>query len=621
MKSIHERSIRLIRIISIVALLLAGLGCSSGKQRPVEREEHARTDMKEIMRAHRTLTLDRVARNRSRMFQTVAARLRTGIDTALAWRQLDTLTANPTGDMFWMYPAAGFYFYCEDLLSDAWRARFRRAMKSYTPYRGDTENHFLMYYSTLLLFSQEWPELERGDWFNGKSSRENYEEARAYIDHWIDETAREGTTEWDSPRYLYFYLTPLLTLYDFTADSTLKRRVGMMIEYQLADYAAEYLNGSYCGAHSRDGDNSVIDPRNSEARSYGEFYFEDSLSFILPDLAYAAMSRFECPEIIREIAHDRDTSFVHREMKRSRAKIRFADQRYTPVYKYNYITPEYALGSIQGGLQQPIQQHSWGITFASRKTHNTIFGLHPYLSGMELGMFFPEEPELMVASVGATKGSYVSEDKWIGGSPYERILQDSNLLIALYQIDSSARFQHVDLFLPKTLDTIERDRSGWIFARMENAFAAIYPLNQEYRWSEESVNWRVRMPARPMQVDGYVVICGSAREGSYETFREQVRGGEVPETGADGRLSFSYYRPGGASVHLYAGVDYDPHISIRRESNDDELVPAISVRPVDALFFGPHLKGGQGYGDGVLVMECNGRRRVLDFNKNTIVER
>jgi hypothetical protein len=611
--------------VALLAMILLAVGCSSARRAIAQGSAmadargdttaNALAKARGIMYEYRMRTLRRVAELPPHMFQTVAARLLLNIDTKRSWHDLDSLLANPTGDIFWMYPAAGFYFRCKNILEDTWRDRFRRALKSYTPYRGDTENHFLMYYSTILLFSQEWPNLTRDEWFNGKSSRENYAEAKSYIDHWLDETVREGTTEWDSPRYLYFYLTPLLNLYDFAADTTLKKRVGMMIEYQLADYAVEYLDGSYCGAHSRDGDNSVIDPRNSEARSYGEFYFDDSLRFVLPDLAYAAASGFELPPIIRDIAHARAMPYEHTELKRSRARMRFADERYAPVYKYDYITRDYALGSIQGGLQQPIQQHSWGITFAARKANNTIFGLHPQMSERELGTFFPEEPALMVQGIGATKGSYVSEDKWVGGSPYERIVQDSNILVALYRIDSSARFQHVDLFFPKTLDTIERV-NGWIICRMDSAFVAIYPFNANYQWIDEKINWRLRMPTEPGVAAGYIVECGSAQDMAYEAFRDRDRTVGTTANPRTGEVDLTFTTGNGRAVLVADrapgadGAASEPELYIDKRRVEHDRAD---------LFNGPFLRSARG--SGVLTLSCNGHTRVLDFNRAAIEER
>jgi hypothetical protein len=561
-------------------------------------------------------------------FQVVAARLKLGVDTALAWRQLDTLLAKPTGDIFWMYPATGFYFNCKDQLSDAWRARFRATWKRYTPYRGDTENHFLMYYSSLFLMSQEWPDLPGSEWFNGKSSRENYEEAKEYLNHWIDETVCVGTTEWDSPRYFYYYMTPLILLHDFTRDPAMQRRFEMMLEYQLADFAAEYLNGSYCGAHSRDGDGSVIDPRKAECSSYAQFYFEDSLSFVLPDLAFAAMSSFRCPPIIRAIAHDRSQPFVHTEIKRSRAKIRFSDERYTPVYKYDYMTPDYCLGSMQGGLQQPIQQHSWDITFASDKPNNTIFGLHPQYSATELGTFFPEEPELMVEGVAKTKASYTNENKWIGGSPYEFIKQGENELVALYDIPDSVPFKHVDLFFPKTLDTLLRDTSGWIVCRMGNAFAAIYPFHGKSTWIDEPADMRLRITVdtnrsllQSHPIIGYVVMCSDTSQFQlFDRFVSWLRWSARPVLSLFDPQDVGIAKGDRISrlvrVLTSNGQTFYPlYLSAKVPNSLLSFNQALSST---ALFSGLHLRSE--LGSGILEMRAGGMRRTLDFVRNEVRE-
>ena len=39
------------------------------------------------------------------------------------------------------------------------------------------------------------------------------------------------------------------------------------------------------------------------------------------------------------------------------------DHSTAPVYKYSYVTPDYILGSSQGGLLQPIQQQTWSLVW------------------------------------------------------------------------------------------------------------------------------------------------------------------------------------------------------------------------------------------------------------------
>lgn len=563
-------------------------------------------------------------------FQVVAARLKLGVDTALAWRQLDTLLASPTGDIFWMYPAVGLYLNLEDRLDERWRSRFRKAWRTYTPYRGDTENHFLMYYASLLLMSQEWPGLPGSEWFNGKSSAENHRESKEYLEYWIDETVRSGSTEWDSPRYAYYYITPLILLRDFTADPALRRRCEMLLELTLADFAAEHLNGSYCGAHSRDSDGAVIDPRRAEVTSYAQLYFTDSISFVLPDLAYAAMSDWQCPSIIRAIAHDRDSSYVHTETKRSRAKMRFSAERFSTVHKYDFMTPDYCLGSIQGGVHQPIQQHTWDVTFAANGPNNTIFALHPTWSAAELGTYFPEDPDLMVDGVARAKASYTNENKWIGGSPRERVMQDGNTLVAEYEITGEDHVRHVDLFLPMSADTVIADTSGWWFVRFGDAFTAVYAKGGQDSVMIEGAWRRVRVmssrfersdPSAASERDSsagltyvtpIIVTCARASEVDFGVFIRNVLR-TAPES--------AFIQVGGAGAQrVYRVVDgLGAQHELRHGSVDPGRKPAHgAASDAAAMFDGPHI--AQAAGSAVVTLRAGGLRRVLDFEKGVIGE-
>ena len=108
---------------------------------------------------------------------------------------------NPKGDMFWMFPVIGTYLNGKDLMAPEVKAAVRNAWKTYAPYRGDTENHWAMYYASLYLAAEQWPNLPGSEWYNGKSSDENRNEAKEYLIHWIKVTTTIGQGEFDSPDY------------------------------------------------------------------------------------------------------------------------------------------------------------------------------------------------------------------------------------------------------------------------------------------------------------------------------------------------------------------------------------------------------------------------------------
>ena len=85
---------------------------------------------------------------------TIAANLGAGKNIEWARARMRAVNNPPSGNMFWMHPMvlamyAGKDYYNEsdwDFIKECWR--------SYFPFRGDTENHWLMYYTSLYLACQ-----------------------------------------------------------------------------------------------------------------------------------------------------------------------------------------------------------------------------------------------------------------------------------------------------------------------------------------------------------------------------------------------------------------------------------------------------------------------------------
>jgi hypothetical protein len=181
---------------------------------------------------------------------TILAKLHTRRDLPRAFTMLDSMTHDRAmGGMFFAYTLIGTYLHTRDILPDSLHRKIREAFHVRTMYRGDTENHWVMYYAGMYLAAQTWPRESRDRWFNGKSSDENFAEATAWLDRWMRITTTVGQGEFDSPTYMTVFLCPLLVLQQFAADSTMKRRAddGLL----LADFAAEH-QGELWGRHSRD---------------------------------------------------------------------------------------------------------------------------------------------------------------------------------------------------------------------------------------------------------------------------------------------------------------------------------------------------------------------------------
>jgi hypothetical protein len=531
----------------------------------------------------------------------VAAKLATGrnVDTALA--HFGQLMKRPGGDMFWMYPFIAAYLYGQDRLPDSLKRQAREVWRTYTPYRGDTENHWVMYYTSLYLAAQTWPGEDGSQWYNGKSSEENLGESAGWINHWMKTTTTIGQGEFDSPSYGVVYLVPMFLLYEFSKDPVMRDKAGMMIDYLLADFAADYLKGSYCGGHSRDYPDAVVKPRTSAMTGFGWLFFGDAPFVVRGEALFAALSSYKLPEIIYRIATDRSKPYVHTETKRVRNKMRHDTRRNPPVHKYTYMTQDYSLGSLEGGILQPIQQHTWDVTWVSNKPHNTLFTIHPYYSGYELGSFFPEEEKLMVESVVGSKGTYDKEDKWTGSSPYEATFQHKNAIIVLYNIEPGTHFEHIDGFFPKDLDERIIDRSGWIFCRDGDVFIAYYPL-KPYEWSEDSISFRLR--SHELRNGCIVEVSSSHEVGSFDEFNARIRNTKVDDKNFEADLTVGYITTGGDRMEFTFGGKR-----------------LLNGRPMDfnsyKLFNGPNLYAE--VGSQTLRMTYKDWSRVLDF-KNVRVK-
>ncbi len=460
-------------------------------------------------------------------YATIAARLWLHEDAKWCSRRLEALlAAGPSGDMFWMYPVTAIAYLDRGQLSSSARAALRRAWKTYMPYRGDTENHFLLYYTSLYLMAQLYPDDPPESWYTGKSSHANFEESRRWIESWVRLTTTRGQGEYDSPHYMGVYLLPMSYLAAWAKDPAMKKRAMMMLDYLIADYAPENLDGTYVGAQSRVYDKQLLEKSSNVANDFGWMWFGLGRPLDPPDsflLFYLLASAYEPPEILKRIATDRSTPYTHYERKRTRNRWRFNDELHGPVYKTTYMRREYAVSSDQGGILQPIQQHSWDVTWSvpdGRGVQNTFFTLNPHSSIRELQTYFVFPPDSGIEDVVRSKKLYDSPDKFSGGSPYEKILQDHDTIVALYDIPPGARFPHINGFFSKDLAEVREDHSGWIFMRGRDALIACRPL-QPYAW--KPVEGGGRRLFSPYLKNGVVVQVAAASEyRDLDAFRRAI---------------------------------------------------------------------------------------------------
>lgn len=514
---------------------------------------------------------------------------------------------HPAHSMFFSVPAIGLYLHARDRLPAAVRARLEDLLASYPLYRGDTENHWVMHYTEMLLAAQTWPDRPAERWYMGRSSASLYAEAREWLVHWARLASKQGQGEYDSPHYMFVYVLPMLLLYDFAEEPEMKQLAGMMLDLIFADYLAESLHGAYCGGHSRAPSGVALQTTDNQASALHWLYAGgiERPEKIHGWMIAAPLSSYVPPREFVGIANDRDEAFTHVERKRVRNVIRFGEELNPAVYKVDWMTPGYCLGSTQGGVLQPVQQHTWDVTWLGSATNSTLFTVNPSSAGREeLGLFFPEEVYYLTRSVSGQKSSYASPDKWIAASPWERVFQFENVLLALYDVPEGWTWEHVDLHWPKCLAREEED--GWLFGRDGDFFVAVRPTEPGGVIEEETCD-RLRFDGERL---GFAVVCapwsteGSADE-RYAAFRESVLASEAPTLSGEGdQLVLSYGAPDGHSLECVAGWG--------RGVLDGQLVWPTG----ESLFEGPFLRamvGGEAPGGEIRLTDGH-TWRILDFS-------
>lgn len=562
----------------------------------------------------------------------VAVNFAQGTNLAWARGRLRALTESPRGAMFWMYPMVLVMQAGRDNLAPEDWAVIREAWKTYFPYRGDTENHWLMYYASIYLAAEVWPDLPGSEWYNGKTSAENRAEAKAYLLESIRITTAYGRGEYDSPNYIDPFVSALTLLAVWCEDKELRHQAEMMLEIDLADFAVENIGGVYGGAHSRIYPKHTIQPALAASSALAWLLWGQGEMQLNGSALIVALSGYAPPTILQRIATDRSESYVHRELKRTRWRMRhagpesieLAGHRTKEVYKYSYMTADYMVGSTQGGLLQPIQQQTWSLNWHEEKPlgiASTFFALHPYYSPLEGTMFFGAEWDTVVDLIARSKVDYNSPDKLMSGSPHEQVFQHESTVIGLYDIPAGTTFPHLNTFFSRDLVNRTEDPSGWIFAQGGTTYIAYRPfVAGEWRptdWTgllaggagawissghhEWGTGHQVYVSESP--TNGYIAQFAAEHEfESFAAFMAAVKA--LP-------LTFSLQPTVAVSFTTLAGTTLEGTYG---------QTPRINGEPIDydawPLYEGPFLKGVRG--ENVLELQHGQETRRLDFKSNQL---
>jgi hypothetical protein len=420
--------------------------------------------------------------------------------------------------------------------------------------RGNTENHWLMYYTGELLGAELWE--DEPIWWNGLSPRAMQEEAKRWILGMIERTALHGHHEFDSPGYHMEHMAPLIGLVCHTRDESFRHQVNQMLSLLVADMALEFFHGSWAGGHSREGYRQNTWSRVGPIQPLQYIYFGglefDPLlhcqGFAVPALA----SSYRPPALFADIAWGRDTAHVVKKTKAPRTIFRHVDRPAQPVRKYTYMSLSFALGTTQVGLPGapagPIDLVSWDLTWKGPKHQAKITCNHPYSHPGRFSAFLSDYPQSIGRSVGTGKPYLQYPDRLFGASPHERLMQHEGTAIALYRIPPEDETPFINIFLPKGIAWNERD--GWLLGDAGDFYIALRPIGP-YHWNSiTEANASSIMVSEGDLIDGWLLrvegndiglILEAAEADNFATFCQQRLAADLDLSGwpRDRRVSVS----------------------------------------------------------------------------------
>lgn len=393
-----------------------------------------------------------------------------------------------------------------------------RISKNFKEDKGFTENHKLQYRTAAYLYGQKWP--DDPVFNNGESPAEAKKEAEEWIYNWIDRTLRNGMYEFDSVNYFSLYFLCFASLSDFAEDPVMKKKAWMMMNLMLADMAVDYLKGNMTGSHSREKFNQVTHTRFNcgTAIPFAYLFFGGSEFYAeLPETYYvglAAVQAFKPLSIIAGIATDRSVPYIQREKKASRKGLGICTLD-IPVWKYNYMSRNYSLGSSNGDISA-IEYHKWDLTWVSENDGSTCFFINPSNSAERLLKFFDAPADKIVDAILSERPYYDNPEKWIEPSEYEKLFQHKNTIIVLYDIPDNEINTHVNGFFPKIIEE-KIEKEGWIFCRADSIYFAVKPITKG-QWLERSNHNILRLNDRKTGV-----IMEIAERSDYSSFRNFIK--------------------------------------------------------------------------------------------------
>ncbi len=368
----------------------------------------------------------------------------------------------------------------------------------------NSENHEAQGKSFNFLAAQVFmntPGYQTKTYRDGSTVAQQYNAWHDYWSRYFDERAKKGLfIEVASPTYHGYTVQAILNIYNFAQDPVLRKKAGMILDLDFADFAQTQLHNISGGPASRSY------PLDSYGDSDSMTQFADLLYGPMPIPATTAQvgnhvlalatSGYNPPAVVGSLMADRFGKGSYEYIARrpgagplgSSGGVQHLDITKS-VLDYSYTTPDYVMGTAElnpaGSYIGPSCQNRWqGIIFNTGPTDRVY-------------------PQPVLSS-------------YAGGWPCDAYasVQDQNVLIT----NKKDAVQPSLVYFPSSLKVLN-EQNGWLFVQDGSAYLAVRPQNG-YAWLTTAKNKAANINNRFIELAhaSSRIIFEAARASQYTSF-------------------------------------------------------------------------------------------------------
>jgi|SRR4051812_5512549 hypothetical protein len=347
-------------------------------------------------------------------------------------------------------------------------SRVTQAGDSWSIY--DSENHDAQAESFYFLSAQIFknlPAYKTKKYADKHTAAQQYAAWKSHWNQYFDARARHGMfIETGAPTYKGYTLSAIINIYNFAEDPILRKKAGMILDLDFADYAHQNYNGILAGAKSRSYPADSPDGNNDSITSLGNLLFGTASSIGADNhVLTLATSGYSPPPVVTAMGRNHaglgSFPYVTRRPGNGSTGPDDNDNWHVntdqSVLDYAFVTPEYEIGAAE---LKPGQKH---IAPSSQNRWQGIV----FNAGGKARIY----PQAAASSVSPTNDAFIS-------------IQKTNVLITekqAYTDDATL------VYFPATLNGLVA-RGGWVFARQGNGFVAVRPALGTYHWLTSKKN-------------------------------------------------------------------------------------------------------------------------------------